>query len=341
MIAHNRFTVGRFLQSLAIAKGDHHGAAAIAQGWGRHADREAVVTAHMAAVDPHDTNDFPAAMVPVADSFLAAMRPTSIPLQLAEHLRNVPMLTRVFVNDEGVIATQVAEGIAIPVLKGSWDTATLEPKKFAGITVQTSELVRSMKPAATLALTDDLAKATAEAENYAFLNPEMPDSVLYAAPSFSGGGSSLAQADADLRALVDLVEGASREGAAFVMTKETATALSLMRGTGGALAYPEITPQGGKLMGLPVLISAAAQQVGSPPTRIVALLSPSEIFWADEGRVFLSTSRVAALKMDNAATPDAGNLTSMFQADAVAFRAIRESSWYARSGAGAYFIAGF
>lgn len=57
--------------------------------------------------------------------------------------------------------------------------------------------------------------------------------------------------------------------------------------------------------------------------------------------MFLSTSRVAALKMDNAATPDAGNLTSMFQADAVAFRAIRESSWYARSGAGAYFIAGF
>jgi HK97 family phage major capsid protein len=339
MNASNRFTAGRLLQSLAVAKGDVKGALSFAESQGHWADRALVVKA--AAVTPFETSDYPGAYVPVADSFLGAMRSYSVPLQLAAHLRAVPMLTRLYVNSAGIVASQVVEGAAIPVLKGDWTTATLEPKKFAGITVQTAELVKSMKPTATLALTDDLAQATAEAENRAFVSPDEAGSVLDGASNFAGTGSALAQVDADLRRLVDLVPGASRPGAAFVMTKESATYLSLLRGSGGALAYPDITPQGGKLMGLPVLITSACQQIGSPPTRLIGLLSPSEIFWADEGRVVLSASNDAALKMDDAATSGAGNLVSMWQTDATALKAVRESSWYARSGSGAYFVAGF
>lgn len=161
----NRYTAGRFLQCCAIGKGVPVSAVgyAEAQPW---TDRHAIVSALKAAVTDMDTGDFPGAYVPVADAFLAAMRPYSVPLRLA-NLRKVPMLTRIFVNSAGATAAQVAEGAAIPVQRSTWTTSTLEPKKFAAITVQTSELVNSTAPEAALAIQDDLAQATAEAENLA------------------------------------------------------------------------------------------------------------------------------------------------------------------------------
>ncbi|MBI4290583.1 MAG: phage major capsid protein [Betaproteobacteria bacterium] len=335
-----QITVGRYVQCLARAKNDPAGAHTIADSHRDWLDRDVIKRALMAAVTPFETSDYPGALVPMADAFLTAMRSDSIPRRLIG-LRRVPMLTRLFINAAGVVAAEVIEGAAIPALQGNWTTATLTPRKWAGIVVQTDELLKSESATASVVVADDLASATAEAENRAFCSPDAAGSVLYGAPSFGGTGAAVAQVDADLLRLVGLVPGAFRPGAAFVMTQETATFLSLLRGTGGAPAYPSITPQGGTLLGLPVLISSACQQVGSPPTRIVGLLSPSEIFWADESKVVLFTSNQAALKMDDAATATAGNTVSMWQTNATATRAVLESAWHARSGSGAYFVAGF
>lgn len=342
--AHNRYTAGRYLQSMAWGRGSPESALAWAEGQGHWLDQAQVVAGiRAAATDGITTADYPGALTPVANSFLEAMRGDSVPLRLAG-LRRVPMLTRVFVNTAGVVASQVAEGAPILVLKGNWTSTTLTPRKFAGIVIQTDELVKSTSPVATLAITDDLAQATAEAENRAFCAPETTGSVLAAAPSFNGSGAAVANVDADLLQLCNLVPGAFRPGAAFIMRKETATFLSLLRGSGGAAAYPNITPQGGFLLGLPVLVTTACQSIGSPTTKIVGLLSPSEIFWADEGRVILSTSNQASIEQSDVPTgnADAGtaqsvNITSMWQSNSVATKAIRESSWYARAGSGAYF----
>lgn len=335
-----RITVGRYLQCLALAKGDAVGAVAIADSHREWTDRDTLKRALMAAVTPFETSDYPGALVPIGDAFLAALRSDSIPRRL-NGLRRTPLLTRLFINAAGVVAAEVAEGAAIPALQGNWATATLTPRKFAGIFVQTDELLKSASATASVAITDDLAQAVADAENRAFISPDETGSVLYGAPTFAGTGAAVAQVDADLAALCALVPGAFRPGAAFVMTMETATILSLLRGTGDVNAYPNITPQGGTLIGLPVLITSACQQVGSPPTRIIGLLSPSEIFWADESKVILSTSNQATLKMDDAATAAAGNSVSMWQTNATATKAVLESAWYARAGSGAYFVAGF
>lgn len=346
MQAHHRHTAGRILQSLAIARGDPVGATAFAESQRHWTDHAQVLAALKAAVAGSGTSDYPAASTPASESFLAAMRNFSVPLRLAG-LRLVPMRTRIYVNSDGVVAVRVDEGSAMPVLRGTWATVTLEPVKHGGIVVQTDDLIRSMSPTATAAFTDDLARATAEAENLAFVSPDVAGSVLDGAPSFTGTGSSVIEIDADLRRLVDLVPGASMPGAAFTMTKETATSLALQsRGVGGAVAYPTVTVQGGQLLGLPVLITAACALEGSPATRVIGLLSPSEIFWADEGKVTLTASTEALLEMDGA---PAGNslmatgttLVSMYQTGSVALRAIRESAWHARAGSGAYFVAGY
>lgn len=342
----NRYTAGRFLQALVMGKGSPMSALAWAEGQGNWLDRSQVVGGLKAAVQGYTSADFPGALSPIADSFLAAMRSDSIPLRLAG-LRRVPMFTRIFVNSQGAVAAQVAEGAAIPVLRGDWSAVTLTPKKHAGIVVQTDELAKSTSPTAPLALIDDLVKAVAEAENLGFCGFDTVGSVLYGAPSFTGTGAAVANVDADLLRLVGLVPGAFRDGAAFLMDTDSSTFLSLLRGSGGATAYPDIGPQGGTLLGLPVLITSAMQQVGSPATHAIGLLSPSEIFWADEGVVQLTTSIQAALEMDDAPTGNAATGTaasgvvSMWQSNAVAARAIRESSWYARAGSGAFFITGF
>ncbi len=332
---------GRYLQCVAIGRGDPAAALAFAKAQAHWTNRELVGRVLMAAVTPLETGDYPGAFKPVADAFLAALRPLSVPRTLAANMRVVPMLCRLFVNAAGVVAIEVTEGAAIPALQGNWTTATLTPRKCTGIFVQTDELLRNTSPTAAVAITNDLAQAVVEAENRAFVSPDELGSVLYSAPNFAGTGAALANVDADLAALCDLVPGAFRPGAAFVMTKETATVLSLLRGTGGANAYPYITPQGGFLLGLPVLITSACQQVGSPATRVIGLVSPSEIFWADESKVILSTSNQASLKMDDAATATAGNTVSMWQTNATATKAVLESAWYARAGSGAYFVAGF
>jgi HK97 family phage major capsid protein len=341
----NLTTAGRFLQCMSVGKNNAHVAKSFAESQGQWSDRSQLVNVFKSITEATDTDDYHSAYVPVAESFLGAMRSFSVPMRLA-NLKRVPMLTRLYLNSAGITSVRVAEGAAVPVMRGTWATETLRPLKHAGIIVQTNELVRSASHLAMTALTSDLAESTAEAENLSFVSPDQAGSALYGAPHFTGSGASLTNVDADLKRLVDLVPGASRPGAAFVMTKESATVLSLMRGTGGQSAYPLVTPQGGELIGLPVLITSACTLAGSPTTRIIGLLDPSRIFWADDGKITLSTSTEGLIEMDGDPSADSlsgtpANTVSMFQTNSTALMAVRESSWHATAGSGAYFTTGF
>jgi HK97 family phage major capsid protein len=341
----SRFLVGRYLQAKFIGNGSMQAAAAFAESQGHWIDRVQVIGAIKANVSALEASDISYEYVPVSTAFLQQVRPYSVPQRL-QNLRRTPIRTRVLLNTAGVTAGLVAAGAAIPVLRGTWDSTTLAPKIVAGIVVQTEELLRSSAPAAAAAITEDLAQAVAEAENRQFLSPAESGSILDGASHFTGTGSSVATVDADLRELVSRVPGAWRPGACFVMTMETATYLGTLRDSDGAAAYPGIGPQGGTLLGLPVLISTACEEASSPPTRIVALLDPSDILYAAEPRAMVDVSGQTALQMDDAptasaATPSATNAVSMYQTHAVATRALIETGWYARSGAAAYFVAGY
>ena len=339
----NKHTAGRYLQALALAKGNLMLAEHEVRGeW---LDRGQIVAALKAAVPGLDSGDMPAAMEPIAESFLAAMRDVSVPLRLQDSLRLVASDVRIYVNGGRVLGVGVAEGAPIPVLRGSWDNTILRPRAFAAIAVQTLELAKTLTVEGTRAFISDLLSAVAEAENNAFVSPWISDSVLEGTPNFASSGSAVANIDTDLAHLVELVPGAFRPGTAFVMCKDTATFLGTRRGTGGAAAYPGVGPLGGELLGVPVLITSAAEQESSPPTRIIGLIDANEIFYLDDG-VELTASQQAALQMDSAptnepTTPTATTMVSMWQAGAVALRGVRRANWYARVGAGAYFTAGY
>jgi HK97 family phage major capsid protein len=338
-----RNLLGAYVKAIAIARGSLPAALAYAQGQAQLANQSQLVSALKAAVAGMGS-DTDILVNPVAEAFTSVVRDFSIPLRLP--LREVPMFTRIFENASAAAAVRVAEGASIPVVRGNFGTVLLTQKRHGGIVIETEELPQSTSPVAGQAIVADLAPAVAEAENLSFAGPNEAGSIFFDAPHFNGAGSTLANCDSDLKRLVDQVPGAKNPGATFLMCQETATYLSLIRGSGGAAAFPAITPQGGSLLGLPVLITSAMQLSGSPITRCIGLVDPSQVFWADEGVVQLMVSSVAALQQSdaptqNSLTPTATTQVSMFQTSAVAIRAIRESSWHARAGSGSYFVSGY
>lgn len=336
-----KLTAGRFLQCLAMA--DHNAANAIDVVESRRfwADQPSLATAiRAAAVAPVGTGDFPPELGAVRDSFLAAMRPFSIPLQLSG-LRKTPMLTRVFIGQTGMVAAEVTEGQPIPVMRGDWSVTQLTPRKFAGIVVQTLELMKSASPTASGAIVDDLASAVAEAENFAFLNPSATGSVFFGATNFVSTGSTVSAVDADLQRLVGNVAGSYMPGTTLIMAAQTAAFLGTLRGSGGAAAYSGLGPQGGFLLGMPVLISSAMEFTGSPSTRAVGLLVPSQIFFADASDVRLSTASAASLQMSDAPVAGPAAHVSVFQTSSAATRAIKLSAWFARPNGTAYFVCNY
>lgn len=271
---HTKHVAGRYLHVLAVAKGNLVGALSYAEGRGDWVDRDRVVAQCKAEIAAMGSNDYPVG-TPVSQSFLPLMRPYSIPLQLAAAMRAVPMHTRLYVSQAAPEGVEVAEGQSIPASKGNYVAQDLRPRSFAAMVVRTKELASSSSPVATQGLAEDLAQAVAEVENAKFVAPGIAGSVFFGQQTFASTGDTVAAIDADLKHLLDLVPAAALPGAVFVVTKETATALSLKRGSGGSAAYPTIGPQGGTLLGLPVLVTPAMEQGG---TRYIGLVAPAKSY---------------------------------------------------------------
>lgn len=313
--------------------------------WGS-AGRRWTTSEAKSAVSGVDSGDFPPELVDPARAFLMRMGDTSILLQL-QGLRRVPLRTRVVTNPTAVGASRVVEGRAIPVLDVDLGATQLLPFKHAGIAVSSNEALES-----TLALSslmDILAREVAHAENSSLISTTDPDSILSndASPGVSTGGS-IAQISADLRALVARVPAASNPGTSWIMAKGSATYMGTLHGTDGAPAFPGIGPTGGTLLGLPVIISKAAQIDASPSENVVALIAPSDVLCADEQRVEFVVSQSAAIEMDSAPqgdtiTPSAADqhLVSLFTAEAAAIKAVRSISWRGLSQCCAYYVANY
>jgi HK97 family phage major capsid protein len=284
-----------------------------------------------------------------ADAFLAAVRDTSVLMQLMSMgLRVVPPRTRVYVDSNGVVVGEVAEGLAAPVLRGSWADTVLSPRKWVGLLVVTEELFKSNEPTVLSTLTSDLAAAIGEGENKAALHPDETGSVTANALAIASAGDDVAGVDADLKGMLAQVPAAAKGSGAWAMPRSTCQHIALLRGSGGSPAFPGVTATGGTLVGLPIFLTEGLSDFSSPPTSVICLLAANQILYSLDQRVELDSSRNALIEMSDAPTGDARagtaasvNQVSMFQTHAVCLRAGMMSSWHARSGAATYCRVGY
>lgn len=338
----------RYLAAQIVAGGPVE-AVAYVEGKGiRWRGRHDIVHALKAAVDAVSQADYGVRISPIAIDFVNATRPLTF-IGRMPGVHRVPMLTRMVNQTTGTVAAFVGEGDPMPVTSAVFDAPTLlRPAKVGAIAVTTTELAQMSTPSAEAVLIADMTGAVVQGIDREFIDPsiaptdERPGSIFYGAPSVASSGSTLGAVDADLAALIRCLtdENVSLDNAVFLMHPNTATHLAQLRGTGGAAAFPDIGPKGGRLLGIDTLTSAAIEPAGSPGARIIGLVDQGSVLLADEGRAEFTVSTTGALQLNTAPSSGWQPLVSLWENGLAAVKVTRWIRWQRRRDAGAAYLSG-
>lgn len=282
--------------------------------------------------------------------FVEYLRPLTIIGQFGTNgipsLRRVPFRTILASQTAGTTGYWVGEGQPKPVSKPTFASTYLLPYKVAAISVATMELLRDSSPSVDAILRDDLAKAVAARIDEDFLDPQKgadsssPASISNGVTPINSSGRDADSVRADMVSVMAayLAVNNTPSTGVWVMSAVTALQLSLLTNALGQPEFPGIAMSGGRLQGLPVIVSEFIGKTTDSPTegRDVFLVNANDIWFADDGGVDVSMSDQTALQMDDAPTNASGptvtatTMVSMFQTNSVAFRAERTVSWARR-----------
>lgn len=258
-------------------------------------------------------------------------------------LRRVPFRTALIGQTSGGEGYWVGEGKPKPLTDFDFSRTTLDPLKVANIAVVTEETLRDSSPSAEMIVRDQLAAALRARMDTDFINPAKAAAAGVSPASITNGISAITSsgndADAireDVRALFGTFIAANNAptSGVWIMSATTALALSLMRNPLGQREFPGINMNGGDFEGLPVIVSEYFAPVSAGG--FVALVNAQDVYLADEGGVAVDMSREASLQMNDApttqdATTGTGtSLVSLWQTNAVGFRAERTINWARR-----------
>lgn len=258
-------------------------------------------------------------------------------------LRRVPFRRALIGQTSGGQGYWVGEGKPKPLTKFDFTRTTLEPLKVANIAVVTEEVLRDSSPSAEMLVRDSLAAALRERLDTDFIDPAKSASSGVSPASVTNGVSPIQSsgndADAireDIRALFATFIAANNAptNGVWIMSATTALALSLMMNPLGQPEFPGISMSGGTFNGLPVIVSEYVPTVTGGT--YVILANASDIYLADDGGISIDMSREASLEMlDGSLVQDATSgtgtsLVSLWQTNAVGFRAERTINWAKR-----------
>jgi HK97 family phage major capsid protein/HK97 family phage prohead protease len=275
--------------------------------------------------------------------FIEYLRPLTI-------IGRIPGLTRVPFNVKigrqtgAATVNWVGQGAPKPLTSLAFDNVTLDLAKIAGIIVLNDELVKISNPAAEALVQSDLAKAIVQFMDAQFVDPTKaavsgvsPASITNGVTAITPTGTTGAAFRADMKTMLGqfLTNNMQVNGTVLLMPQRLALGISLMTNSLGQREFPNLTMNGGELLGLPVITSEGIPSTGGSPTDgdpIIAVSAP-DILLADDGVVTIDASREASLQMDTAPDSPATASTvmvSMFQQNQVAIRAERYINWAKR-----------
>ncbi len=271
--------------------------------------------------------------------FIDYLRPQTIVGRIPG-LRRVPFNVRITGQTTGAVAGWVGQGKPKPVTSFSTTAITLLYTKIAAIAVISEELARFSSPSAEALVRDELARAVIERMDVDFVDPAQaevtnvsPASITNGVTPLTSAGTSADNIRTDIQNLIEqfILNNMNASNLVFIMPNTLALAASILRNSLGQPEFPELTMNGGTLLGRPVVTSQyAANQSGSG--NLVIALDPSAIFMADDGTVKVDASREASIQMSDAPTNDAAtgtgqSLVSMYQTNSIAIRAERYINW--------------
>lgn len=281
----------------------------------------------------------------ISNEFLEYLRPRTLLGQFGgtvggvsvPSLRRVPFNVRIPGKTTAGVARWTGEGARKPVTASGYEATTLGWSKIAAISVVTDELARFSDPAILELVRDDLTDAVVERMDVDFVDPTKaagtgtglsPASITNGVTPIASSGNDAEAVRVDINNLWSVADAANLPtGSAVYMTNvKTARAMSMLQTTLGQPAYASVTPQGGSVNGVPLLVSNYV------PDGMFILAFASEIYLADDNVVNIAYSREATIVMDDDpnATVTAAMLSNMFQENKEAIRAERYVHWKKR-----------
>ncbi len=336
---------GRTLAALGRSGGDVLNAIELASASSWIDSDEIIATIEKSAIGGLDVATVGTAGIfgnaPVDTDFISSAREFS----LLQRLNANPALprTRIYTGS-AVVGERLTEGAGMSVVLSDLTPATLVPVAHGALGVVTKEILRlagSSGSPVDAWLSRVLAVAAFEAEDRSLLDPAYTGSITNGLTATSSSGTTAAQIDTDLAALIAAFTAGRGDlrRAVLVTSPSVAVHLALLRSS-GQRAYPDVGINTGVLGGLPLLVSLGAD-VGA--TSLIVIVDQSKL-WTYRGPSELAVSNDAALQMDSAptqssTTPTATTTVSMFQTNSVALKAVVTASWKAGTG-GVQYISG-
>jgi HK97 family phage major capsid protein len=332
----------RFAIALMRARGDVVMAAEFAKKWDAQPE---IAKRIKSLIDPGSTSNpaWGGVLAPVdtvASEFVALLRPATVIGRMLG-FRPAVFNTRMPTQTAGASVGWVGQRMSAPASSLAFDEATLMTSKLGGIVVISDELARSSDPAAELIIQSDLIAATAEFSDVQLLDPTIvevadtsPASITNGAPTFVSSGSDMDSIEDDLKLLVGSLNDAGIRFLApyFIMRPSTALHLATLRdvASGGQRLFPDMGVLGGRIWGIPVLVSANVPvDVETPHASYVVLVDAAEMLLADGG-IELDASKHASVQLKTDPATGAQTLVNLWQKNMVGTRITRFIRWQMR-----------
>ncbi len=339
----------RLAMSMHASKGDAHGAMAFAEKAFPNDARLANVLKAAVSAGGTISPTWAGNLVDyqnLSSEFVEFLRPKTIIGQFGVNgvpeLRRVPFNVQIPGKTASGTAAWVGEGYAKPVTSSAYDARTLKWAKVAAISVITEELARFSDPSIQTLVRDDLAEAVIERIDTDFINPlKAAGTGASLSPASITNGVTAIVATGDPECDIENLWAVADDNnlpissAVYITDVRTARQLAGRKDALGNKVFPDVTLTGGRIGGVPLIVSNYAPRDSGGS--ILVLAFASEIYLADDSIVTIDTSREASILMDNAAsasmnslTPTGSTLVSMFQTNSIAIRAERYINWAKR-----------
>lgn len=252
----------------------------------------------------------------VSNGFAEALRQVSIfDRMLADGaLRRVPLRSRVVAVTTAASGAEHSEGAPRRVSELGFSDETLPVRRVDATVVVSDELARSASPAATALLGTELRNGVAAATNSVFV-----DRITNGVTPTASAGSTAANAITDIGVLLGAVALGEASRPYFITSPARAKSGAMKLTTAGTFAFPQLTPVGGSIAGIPVLVTDAVD------TGEVLLVDASGLA-GDSDVIVLDGASQATIQLDNAPDqpPSATTVaTSLWQNNLRAIRAYR------------------
>lgn len=283
---------------------------------------------HKSAVSPHRLTELPQ-FLEVVEGYLQTLGAVGVYDAMLTDMQQLPLSVNIGAVVTSADGAGVEEGEPIPVSKLELQAGSMEPVKAAALLVFTKELVEAPGSEAQRFIEAQTRTAVAAATDRAFYG------IVLAGASSHAGGSDPA---IDLRTAAGaLVHHDSVPRLYVIVSPVTALRLSLATTADGLAKYPEMSPAGGQIQGLRVLVSAAVDHDSNGSD--VYVIDASRVA-ASRGYLDMAESKHASVQMSTTPSDGPAELVSMWQTNSVALRLIRYFSSALPFGPAAHRITG-